>query len=173
MNFQRDSASVSFVVGSTSWDRKWAWSLEWQLYLCLLLICEYCYYLVLSSNISVEGDEMKRENTPIRLSSKTWCSLFVPQCATSDKGNWNFCFLYWQLAARWRPLPWLQIPGCTPRISNVTRELFWCVLYFMGILITILFSYPRQHSREEFSWLMQPKQFTGNYWAYKWRTCLL
>ena len=55
---------------------------------------EYCYYLVLSSNIRVKGDKMKRENNPIRLPLETWCSLFVPQCAASNKGNWNSWCLY-------------------------------------------------------------------------------
>ena len=48
---------------------------------------EYCYYLVLSSNIRVKGYKMKRENNPISLSLETWCSLSVPQCAGSNKEN--------------------------------------------------------------------------------------
>ena len=38
---------------------------------------------------SCKGDKMKRENNPIRLPLETWCSLSVPQCAASNKGNWN------------------------------------------------------------------------------------
>ena len=55
---------------------------------------EYCYYLVRSSNIRVKGDKMKRENNLIRLPLETWCSLSVPQCAASSKGNWNSWCLY-------------------------------------------------------------------------------
>ena len=56
---------------------------------------EYCYCLVLSSNIRVKEDKMKRENNPIRLPLETWCSLSVPQCTASNKGNWNSWCLYW------------------------------------------------------------------------------
>ena len=33
----------------------------------LLTLREYCYYLVLNSNIREKGEKMKRENNPIRL----------------------------------------------------------------------------------------------------------
>ena len=48
---------------------------------------EYCYYLIVGSNIRVKGDKMKRENNPIKLLLEAWCSLSVPQCAASHKGN--------------------------------------------------------------------------------------
>ena len=58
---------------------------------------EYCYYLVLSSNIRVKGYKMERENNPIRLPLETWCSLTVLQCAASNKGNTciHQCVLDW------------------------------------------------------------------------------
>ena len=56
-------------------------------------LCEYCYYLLLSSNIRVKGKKMKRENNPIRPPLQTWCSLTVPQCAASNKGNKNSWYL--------------------------------------------------------------------------------
>ena len=82
------------MARNASWDRKWTPSLEWQPYLCLLLIRECCHYLVLSSNIRAKGDKMKRKNNPIRLPFEIWCSLAVPQCAASNKGNWSSWWLY-------------------------------------------------------------------------------
>ena len=55
---------------------------------------EQRYYLVLGSNICVKGDKMKRENNPIRQPLETWCSLSVPQCTASNKGNRNSWCLY-------------------------------------------------------------------------------
>ena len=46
-----------------------------------LSLREYLYYLVLSSNLHVKWDKMKRENNPIRLPLETWSSLIVRQCA--------------------------------------------------------------------------------------------
>ena len=92
-SIQASRVSVSFVGHCALWDRKWAPSLEWQP-LSLSPLREYCYYLVRSSNIRVKGDKMKRENDPIRLPLETWCSLSVPQCAASNKGNWNSWCLY-------------------------------------------------------------------------------
>jgi len=48
---------------------------------------ELWYYLAPSSNIWVKGDKMRRENNPIRLPLETWCSLSVPKCTASNKGN--------------------------------------------------------------------------------------
>ena len=56
---------------------------------------EHCYYLVLSSNVLVKGDKVNRENNLIRLPLETWCSLSVPKCIASNKGNWNSWCLYW------------------------------------------------------------------------------
>ena len=36
----------------------------------------------------------EEENNPIRLPLETWCSLSVPQCIASNKGNWNSWCLY-------------------------------------------------------------------------------
>ena len=44
---------------------------------------EYWHYLVLSSNIHVKREKMMRENNPVRLTFDSWCSLSVPQCATT------------------------------------------------------------------------------------------
>ena len=131
-------------MGSASWDRKGAPSLEWQAYICLLcaniviilsgfssmaggwlknqllrVLSRLLFQeiedgvtgtrsssrlllnpsrllqnfnnekldLVLSSNIRLKGDKMRRENNPIRLPLETWCSLSVPQCTASNKAN--------------------------------------------------------------------------------------
>ena len=49
---------------------------------------------IIINNIRVKGDKTKMKNNPIRLSLETWCSLFVPQCAASNKGKWNSWCLY-------------------------------------------------------------------------------
>ena len=67
---------------------------SWMTVISLSPLPEYCYYLLGSSNIRVKGDKMKRENSPIRLPLETWCSLSIPQCAASNKGNWNSWCLY-------------------------------------------------------------------------------
>ena len=67
---------------------------SWMAAISLSPLWEYCYNLVLSCNIRVKGDKIKREYNPVRLPLETWYSLTVPQCATSSKGNWNSCSLY-------------------------------------------------------------------------------
>ena len=37
-------------------------------------LCEYWYYLVLSSNIHVKGDKMKSNKNPVRLTFDSLCS---------------------------------------------------------------------------------------------------
>ena len=69
-------------------------SKSWMTAISLSPLREYCYYLVQSSNIRVKGVKMRRENNPISLPLETWCSLSVPQCAASNKGNWNSWCLY-------------------------------------------------------------------------------
>ena len=67
---------------------------SWMTAISMSPLREYCYYLVQSSKIRVKGDKMKKENNPIRLPFETWCSLSVPQCVASNKGNWNSWCLY-------------------------------------------------------------------------------
>ena len=67
---------------------------SWMAAISLSPLREYCYNLVLSCNIRVKGDKIKREYNPVRLPLETWYSLTVPQCATSSKGNWNSRSLY-------------------------------------------------------------------------------
>ena len=67
---------------------------SWMAAISLSSLREHWYYLVLSSNIRVKGDKMKRENNPRRLPLETWCSLSVPQCAASNRENWNSWCLY-------------------------------------------------------------------------------
>ena len=85
---------------------------SWMTAISLSPFREYCYYLVLSSNTRLKGDKMKRENNATRLPLKTWCSLSAPQCAASNKGNWNSWCLYW--------------PGTARRLRKVVRRaLYW------------------------------------------------
>ena len=69
---------------------------------------EYCYYLVLSSNIREKERRLGKqsykaakesyktilETNPIRLPLETWCSLTVSRCAASNKENWSSWCLY-------------------------------------------------------------------------------
>ena len=48
---------------------------------------EYWYYLVLSSDIHIEGGKIMRENNPVRLPFDSWYSLCVPQCAAAWREN--------------------------------------------------------------------------------------
>ena len=90
---QAPRVSVFYVVHSASWDRKWAPKVL--ALISLSPLREHWYYLVLSLIIRVKKDKIKRENNPIRLPLETWCSLSVPQCTASNRGNWNSCCLYW------------------------------------------------------------------------------
>ena len=82
---------------------------SWMAAVSLSPLREYCYYLVLSSNIREKERRLGKqsykaakessyktilENNPIRLLLETWCSLTVSRCAASNKGNWSYWCLY-------------------------------------------------------------------------------
>ena len=87
--------SFSFLWGTQRILGQKVCTKSWIAAISLSPLHEYCYYLVLSSNVLVKGDKMNQENNPIRLPFETLCSPSVPQCVASNKGNWNSWCLYW------------------------------------------------------------------------------
>ena len=59
--------SFSFLCGTQRILGQKVSTKSWLPAISLSHLREYCYYLMLSSNIRVKGDKMKRENNPIRL----------------------------------------------------------------------------------------------------------
>ena len=108
---------------------------SWMTAISLSPLREYCYYLVRSSNIRVKGDKIKMENIPIRLPLETWCSLSVPQCAASNKGNWNSWCLYSYANAFF----WF---GCFGHVNDITSFLrnLTCLNFMMFICYSLVFS---------------------------------
>ena len=92
---QGSRVPVSYVCGTQRILGQKVSTKSWMAAISLSPLREYCY-LVICCNVRVKGDKMKRENkNPIKLPLETWCSLSVPQCAASNKGNWNSWCLYW------------------------------------------------------------------------------
>ena len=89
--------SFSFLCGTQHILGQKVSTKSWMAAISLSPLREHWYYSVLSSNIRVKGDKIKRENKPIRLPLETWCSLSVPQCTASNRGNWNSWCLYWKV----------------------------------------------------------------------------
>ena len=50
--------------------------------------------MILSSNIHVKGDKMKKEDNLVRLTFDSWCSLSVPHCTAVYRENWISWCLY-------------------------------------------------------------------------------
>ena len=97
---------------------------SWMATIALSPLREYCYYLVLSSNIQVTRDKMKGENKPMRLPLETWCSLSVTQCTLSNKGNWNSsCIYYCDRCLKWKLIAALQ--GFTSNMTTVIKLLLF------------------------------------------------
>ena len=67
LSIQASRASVSCVVRRRHLGTENEHPKSWMAAVCLSPLREHWYYLLLSSNIRVKGDKMKRENNPIRL----------------------------------------------------------------------------------------------------------
>ena len=70
LSIQASRVSLSFVTQHILGQK--VSTKSWMATISLSPLCEYCYYLVLSSNICVKGDKMKRGNNPIRLLLETY-----------------------------------------------------------------------------------------------------
>ena len=125
--------SFSFLCGTQRIVGQKVSTKSWMAALSLSPLREHRYYLVLSSNIRVKGDKMKRENNPIRLPLETWCSLSVPQCAESNRGNWNSWCLYIKkrrhkprVHVSVNPLAWVWPPCCaSPSCVRAHEQYRW------------------------------------------------